>query len=63
MTIEQITGIAYEIVSELETAQCFDVFDVTDSQIIFHDEHGLKRVCLPCVNGSLKGQIKKEIRE
>lgn len=63
MTIDQLTNIAYEVASELEPSQCFDVFDVTESQIIFQDEHGLKRVCLACVNGSLKEQIKRELRQ
>lgn len=63
MTIEQITNIAWAVVSELEPSQSFDVFDVTDSQIIFQDEHGLKRVCLACLSGSLKEQIKKELRQ
>ena len=61
MTIEQITDIAWAVVSELEPAQSFDVFDVTDSQIVFHDGHGLKRVCLACLSGSLKEQIKAEL--
>ena len=63
MTIEQITDIAWAVVSELEPAQSFDVFDVTDSQIIFQDEHGLKRVSCLNTNGSLKEQIKKELRQ
>jgi hypothetical protein len=61
MTIEQLTDIAWAVVSELEPAQSFDVFDVTDSQIIFQNEHGLKRVCLSCLSGSLKEQIKREL--
>jgi hypothetical protein len=63
MTIEQITDIAYEVASELEPSQSFDVFDVSDSHIIFQSEHGLKRVYLACINGSLKEQIKKELRQ
>lgn len=63
MTIEQITDIAWAVVSELEPAQSLDVFDVTDKHIIFQNEHGLKRVCLSCLNGSLKEQIKKELRQ
>jgi hypothetical protein len=63
MIIEQITDIAYEIVSELEPAYGFDVFDVTDSHVIFQNEHGLKRVCLSCATGqSLKDQIKEQLR-
>ena len=63
MTIEQITDMAYEIVTELEPARNLDVFDVDDSHIVFETEHGLKRVCLACINGSLKEQIKKELRQ
>ena len=63
MTIEQITDMAYEIVSELEPGRNIDVFDVDGSHIVFETEHGLKRVCLACVNGSLKEQIKKELRQ
>ena len=63
MTIEQITDIAYEVVSELEPARSVDVFDVADSHILFETEHGLKRVCLACINGSLKEQIKRQLCE
>ena len=63
MTIEQITDMAYEIASELEPARSIDVFDVDGSHIIFETEHGLKRVCLACVNGSLKEQIKRQLCE
>jgi hypothetical protein len=59
MTIDQLTDIAWEVVSDLEPSQSFDVFDVSESSIIFHSEHGLKKVCLPCLDcGSLKIQIK-----
>jgi hypothetical protein len=62
MTIEQITDIAYQVVSELEPAVSFDVFHVSDSQILFQGEQGLKRVCLSCLNSdSLKEQIKAEL--
>ncbi|HJP95856.1 MAG TPA: hypothetical protein VJ843_00635 [Candidatus Saccharimonadales bacterium] len=61
MTIEQITDIAYEVASELAPGRDIDVFDVTDSHIIFQSEHGLKRVCLACINGSLKEQIKRQL--
>lgn len=61
MTIDQLTNLAWAVVDELEPSQSFDVFDVTDSEIIFQDEHGLKRVCLACLNGSLKEQIKAEL--
>jgi hypothetical protein len=61
MTIEQITDIAYKVVSDLEPSQSFDVFDVTESHIIFQSEHGLKRVCVACLDDSLKEQIKKEL--
>jgi hypothetical protein len=63
MTIDQLTDIAWEVTDELEPSYSFDVFDVTDSHIIFQSEHGLKRVCVPCLdNNSLKEQIKKELR-
>ena len=63
MTIEQITDIAYEVASELEPSRSVDVFDVTGSLILFETEHGLKRVCVTCINGPLKEQIKKELRQ
>ena len=63
MTIDQLTNLAYEVASELEPAQSVDVFDVTDSHILFETEHGLKRVCLACINGELKKQIKRELCE
>jgi hypothetical protein len=61
MTIDQLTDIAWEVTDELEPRFSFDVFEVTDSQILFHSEHGLKRVCVECLDGSLKEQIKKEL--
>jgi len=63
MTIDQLTNMAYEIVSELAPGRDIDVFDVDDSHIVFQTEHGLKRVCLACVSGLLKEQIKKELRQ
>jgi hypothetical protein len=63
MTIEQITDIAYEVASELEPSRSVDVFDVSESHIIFQSEHGLKRVCVSCLNGTLKEQIKRELRQ
>ena len=63
MTIEQISDIAWAIVDELAPAQNLDVFDVTDSHIIFQSEYGLKRVCLACITGSLKEQIKRQLCE
>jgi hypothetical protein len=63
MTIEQITDMAYEIASELAPGRDVDVFDVTDSHIIFQSEHGLKRVGLACINGSVKEQIKRQLCE
>ena len=63
MTIEQITDMAYEIVTELEPGRNVDVFDVDDSHIVFETEHGLKRVCLACINGSIKEQIKRQLCE
>ena len=64
MNIDQLTDIAFEVASELEPARSFDVFDVSESQIIFRSEHGLKRVCLPCLdnNSSVKEQIKAALR-
>jgi hypothetical protein len=59
MTIDQITDLAWEVTNELEPRFSFDVFDVSESQIVFQSEHGLKRVCLSCLNnGSIKEQIK-----
>ena len=63
MTIEQITDIAYEVASELEPSRDVDVFDVTYSHILFETEHGLKRVCLACINGPMKEGIKKELSQ
>ncbi len=63
MTIDQLTNIAYEVASELEPARSVDVFDVSDSHILFETEHGLKRVCLTCITGSLKEQIKRQLCE
>jgi hypothetical protein len=63
MTIEQITDIAYEVASELEPSRSVDVFDVTDAHILFETEHGLKRVCVACINGELKEQLKRELCE
>jgi hypothetical protein len=62
MTIDQLTDIAWEVVSDLEPSHSFDVFDVSESSIIFHSEHGLKKVCVTCSSDSLKEQIKKELR-
>ncbi len=64
MTIEQITDMAWEVVSELEPARSLDVFDVTDSHIIFQDEQGLRKVCISCLesNGSLKEQIRLSLK-
>ena len=63
MNIDQLTDIAFEIASELEPERSFDVFDVSESQIIFQSEHGLKRVCLSCLDSSsmIKQQIKIEL--
>jgi hypothetical protein len=65
MNIDQLTDIAFEVASELEPARSFDVFDVSESQIIFQDEHGLKKVCFSCLesNGSIKEQIKKGLSQ
>jgi hypothetical protein len=62
MNIDQLTDIAFEVASELEPERSFDVFDVSESQIIFQSEHGLKKVCLNS-NGSIKEQIKKGLNE
>ena len=61
MTIGQLTDLAWEVTDELEPRFSFDVFDVTESQIIFQSEYGLKRVCLVCLDGSVKEQIKREL--
>jgi hypothetical protein len=61
MTIDQLTDIAWEVTDELEPQFSFDVFEVSESSILFHSEHGLKRVCVTCPNGPLKEQIKKEL--
>lgn len=64
MTIDQLTELAWAVVGELEPGQSVDVFDVTDSQIVFHDERGLRRVCAACLDGdSLKAQIRRELCE
>jgi hypothetical protein len=62
MNIDQLTDIAFEVVSELEPAYNYDVFEVSESQIIFHSEHGVKKVCL-CLDSSspIKQQIKFEL--
>jgi len=63
MTIDQLTDLAWEVTDELEPAQSFDVFDVSESHIIFQSEHGLKRICVACLDSNaLKQQIKKELR-
>jgi hypothetical protein len=63
MTIDQLTDIAFEVADELEPRFSFDVFEVSESSIIFQSEHGLKRVCLACLNGSMKEQIKRKLSE
>ena len=64
MTIDQLTDIAWAVADELEPARSFDVFDVSESHIIFQSEHGLKRICVACLdNNSLKEQIKRELSE
>jgi hypothetical protein len=63
MTIDQLTDLAYEVTYELEPTYSFDVFDVSESQILFHSEHGLRKVCVECLDSrSLKEQIKRELR-
>ena len=63
MTIDQLTDLAYEVTYELEPTYSFDVFEVTESQILFHSEHGLRKVCVECLDScSLKEQIKRELR-
>jgi hypothetical protein len=61
MTVDQLTDLAWEVTEELEPQYSFDVFEVSESSILFHSEHGLKKVCVTCVDGSLKEQIKKEL--
>jgi hypothetical protein len=63
MTLDQLTNLAYEVASELEPSRDVDVFDVDDSHITFQTEHGLKRVCVACINGELKEQLKRELCE
>ena len=63
MTLDQLTNLAYEVASELEPSRDVDVFDVDDSHITFQTEHGLKRVCVACINGPMKDQIKRELCE
>jgi hypothetical protein len=62
MTIDQLTDLAWEVTNELEPGRSFDVFDVSESSIIFQSEHGLKRICVACLDGSLKERIKKELQ-
>jgi hypothetical protein len=62
MTIDQLTDIAWEVVSELEPAHNLDIFDVSESHIVFQNEHGLKRICVACLdNDSLKDRIKTSL--
>ena len=64
MNIDQLTDLAWEVAGELEPSRSFDVFDVSESHIIFQSEHGLKRVCVACLdNNLLKEQIKRELSE
>jgi hypothetical protein len=63
VTIDQPTDIAWEVTNELEPSFSFDVFDASESSIIFQSEHGLKRVCAACLDGSLKEQIKRKLSE
>ena len=65
MNIDQLTDIAFEVTDELEPGRSFDVFDVSETQIIFQSEHGLKKVCLSCLDssGSVKEQIKRGLIE
>ncbi len=63
MNIDQLTDIAFEIASELEPTYNYDVFEVSASQIIFQSEHGIKKVCLSCLDSTsmIKQQIKVEL--
>jgi hypothetical protein len=65
MNIDQLTDIAFEVTDELEPERSYDVFDVSESEIIFQSEHGLKKVCLSCLetNGSIKELIRRELCE
>ena len=58
-------GLRCQVASELEPARSIDVIDVSESQIFFQSEYGLKKVCLSCLdsNGSIKEQIKKGLIE
>ena len=46
MNIDELTDIAYEVADELEPGRSFDVFDVSETQIIFQSKHGLFTVKL-----------------
>ncbi len=62
MTIDQLTDLAWEVTDELEPARSFDVFDVSETHIVFQSEHGLKRVCVACLDSYLlKEQIIRTI--
>jgi len=63
MNIDQITDIAYEVVSELEPAQSFDVFDVSDSHIILQDQQRIITIRFACLNirNSLRDEIKNKL--
>jgi hypothetical protein len=64
MNIEQITEIAFAVARELEPQFSFDVFDVSEAQIIFQSERKLTTVCLSCLKGEpLKEQIKATLRK
>jgi hypothetical protein len=39
LAIDHLTDIAFEVTNELEPRFSFDVFDVSESQIIFQSEH------------------------
>lgn len=63
MTMDQLTDIAWAIVDELQPQYSYDVFEVSDSHILFESEHGLKRVCLDCLpDDALKESIKAELK-
>ena len=61
MNIDQLTDIAFEVADELEPGRSFDVFDVSESQIIFQSEHGLVKIGISSLDESLKSHIKSKL--
>jgi hypothetical protein len=61
MNVDQLTEIAFAVASKLEPSYNVDVFDVTDSNISFQDEHGLFRLCVLYLNNGNDQSLKKQI--